>query len=1433
MLLLALVVALRPDSCTAQSSGASGLPLSDTNPMALPEVGSYGLRALSPTLLELTLINSKDPEPSAIQSWNFVGANFTPNLPPASDFVVTANGTQVSIAQVGFKRRPIYAALKQRDLRIGNHLYLKLSTPIADGAKVEVKNPSAAHWPTAKNFVTTNEVLRFNPAIHVNQVGYMPSGPKKAMVGYYLGSMGEMDIPAAGGFKIVNASSGAVVFSGSLTVRRDVGYTYTPAPYTKVYEADFSAFTTPGEYRLHVPGLGASYSFMINEGTFAAFARTFALGMFHQRCGCETKFPFTRHEHEACHVAPADVPTPAFTFTQGVLADVSSDFANEPRHTAPQLKNIESSLYPFVRQGKVDVNRGHHDAGDYSKYTINSAGLIHHLVFAADSFAGAGGLDNLGLPESGDGKSDLLQEAKWEADYLAKMQDTDGGFYFLVYPKDRRYEDTVLPDAGDPQVVWPKTTAVTAAAVAALAEIGSSPRFKQQFPAEAALYMTKATLGWTFLMTAIERHGKDGAYQKLTHYGHEFMHDDELAWAAAAMFAATGNQTYHAKLKEFMPDPNSPSIRRWGWWKMFEGWGGAIRTYAFAARSGRLAAAALDSSYLAKCDAEIHALAADHVRFSNMSSYGTSFPDLNKAQRTAGWYFSSERAFDITVAYQLDARADYREAVIANINYEGGSNPVNQPHITGLGWKRQREIVHQYAQNDRRVLPPSGIPQGNIQAGSASIGSYQGQLTALTFPGDNVGTAPYPYYDRWADHFNTTAEFVVVDLARSLGSLAFWMAQSGVASQSWKSATGTVAGLPATVAADSEATISFSVPGVDLNGAQVVWEITNLDPGAGNPYKFSPKFAGAHTIEVEAMLPDGRRIFAKTNFTATTSLNTPPNGFQSAPVTPTAETVALYHLDGNLADAAGKQGPLTLAGNAKLDNSNLAWMATRAGGTLEFNDLADRATVSIPGNALISANTGFISIEAMIYVNEFKAFNRGNAKILSLEQSWNSYMELYEDMYQGPFVKGGTTFSYSGAELKNALTVKQWHHLRISLDRNGYVVALNGSPLRTAASADLANWNSTSPVTLRLGDFDGWIDEVVIKSSSAAPTPMNTPPAVTLSVPAGPYTAPANVSLNATATDANGTVAKVEFFNGATKLGEDAAAPFSYTWTGVAAGTYTVTAKATDNEGMSTTSAPVTVTVSAPTNGGGGGGGGEGSPSASFLQTDTTTKGNWSGVYGSQGYYVIGNASSAPAYGSATPSGHQEYIWSASTTDARALQKVAGTDRVCAVWYSPTTFNVNVNFTDNETHRVSVYMMDWDNGGRSQRVEVIDAASGAVLNTVSVSDFAQGKYVSWNIKGSVRLRFTRTAGSNAIVEGVFFDAATANPSEPTLRPIGRDGNGRFKFAVTGQAGVTYNIQASETMGAWTNVGQLAMTNTTSEFTDLSGGGNTLKFYRAR
>jgi gliding motility-associated-like protein len=99
-------------------------------------------------------------------------------------------------------------------------------------------------------------------------------------------------------------------------------------------------------------------------------------------------------------------------------------------------------------------------------------------------------------------------------------------------------------------------------------------------------------------------------------------------------------------------------------------------------------------------------------------------------------------------------------------------------------------------------------------------------------------------------------------------------------------------------------------------------------------------------------------------------------------------------------------------------------------------------------------------------------------------------------------------------------------------------------------------------------------------------TAANTLPLVSLTSPANnsSFAAGSNVTLNANASDANGTVSKVEFFRGNTKLGEDLTSPYSFAWNNAAAGTYALTAKATDNQGGVTTSTAISVTINAPAN---------------------------------------------------------------------------------------------------------------------------------------------------------------------------------------------------------------------------------------------------------
>lgn len=89
---------------------------------------------------------------------------------------------------------------------------------------------------------------------------------------------------------------------------------------------------------------------------------------------------------------------------------------------------------------------------------------------------------------------------------------------------------------------------------------------------------------------------------------------------------------------------------------------------------------------------------------------------------------------------------------------------------------------------------------------------------------------------------------------------------------------------------------------------------------------------------------------------------------------------------------------------------------------------------------------------------------------------------------------------------------------------------------------------------------------------------VNQPPTVSASAPAN-ATLGGAVSLGATASDSDGSVAKVEFFAGSTLLGTDTTSPYGLSWTASAAGSYQVTAKATDNLGASATSAAVTITV--------------------------------------------------------------------------------------------------------------------------------------------------------------------------------------------------------------------------------------------------------------
>jgi hypothetical protein len=166
--------------------------------------------------------------------------------------------------------------------------------------------------------------------------------------------------------------------------------------------------------------------------------------------------------------------------------------------------------------------------------------------------------------------------------------------------------------------------------------------------------------------------------------------------------------------------------------------------------------------------------------------------------------------------------------------------------------------------------------------------------------------------------------------------------------------------------------------------------------------------------------------------------------------------------------------------------------------------------------------------------------------------------------------------------------------------------------------------------------------------------------------------------------------------------------------------------------------------------------------SASLLKTDTTTAGSWTGVYGADGYDVIAGNSSLPSYASMTVTapdlGSYEWYWLDNTT--QALQTAPGAStRAAGVDYSNSgTMTVHVNIGDGKAHRFALYLLDGDNVGRTETVQVFDATHGAALTpATTVSNFSSGEYLVYNLSGNVNLVITKGSGSaNAVLSGAFF-----------------------------------------------------------------------------
>ena len=325
----------------------------------------------------------------------------------------------------------------------------------------------------------------------------------------------------------------------------------------------------------------------------------------------------------------------------------------------------------------------------------------------------------------------------------------------------------------------------------------------------------------------------------------------------------------------------------------------------------------------------------------------------------------------------------------------------------------------------------------------------------------------------------------------------------------------------------------------------------------------------------------------------------------------------------------------------------------------------------------------------------------------------------------------------------------------------------NGAFVATAASAPQTfTWSSVPAgsytLTAVASDADGGTTTSAPVSITVQPG-ANQPPTVALTAPAtgATFTAPATITLTASASDPENRLAHVDFFRGSTQLGTATAAPYSFTWSSVPAGSYTLTAVASDADGGTTTSAAVSITVqpapnqpptvalTAPANG------------ATFTAPATITltasasdpENRLARVDFYRGSTQIGTATAAP-YSftwSSVPAG--SYTLTAVAVDADGARTTSAAVSITVATAPSTT---HVAFTASADHETMV---------TSYSLEVF--ASGADVNTSSpIASTDLGKP-------------TPDANRDITVdETSFFNALSPGSYLVTVSAIGNGGGGR-------------------------------------------------------
>jgi len=395
-----------------------------------------------------------------------------------------------------------------RELILAGVLAMVFSAPHAQ--LLAAQTPATASKPTAAIKPTT--------AIKVDQVGYPSDGPKVALV----------SAPAQA-FTLRRSDDGVAVFQGSLTQAQsdaDTGDT--------VRAADFTSFQKPGTYYIDIPGVGRSWNFTLGGNVFERAYFMAMRGFYGQRCGTAVDMgpEFPGFSHAACHLHGA------FHASSGA-------------------------------QGERDNVGGWHDAGDYGRYVVNSGISTGMLMWAWEIYGARLRSIELKIPETGNGTPDILNEARWNLEWMLKMQDADGGvwhkqtsehFSGFIAPQDDTLPSEVIGTGSAPY----KSTCATAdlAAVAAIAARVYRP-FDEKFAAR-SLEAARRAWGWAEKNPNVTFRNPSGI--STGEYGDRNCGDERL-WAAAELARTTGeaafNDYFVQNYSAFVSTLDSPPAASW------------------------------------------------------------------------------------------------------------------------------------------------------------------------------------------------------------------------------------------------------------------------------------------------------------------------------------------------------------------------------------------------------------------------------------------------------------------------------------------------------------------------------------------------------------------------------------------------------------------------------------------------------------------------------------------------------------------------------------------------------------------------------------------------------------------------------------------------------------------------------------------------------